>query len=148
MDDNYRKSTKRRNKFAGKEDVSRETADNILSTQIDRLREISLTNDETANRLRDSVSILYEKRIPIDTAKFEQLNRNLINEMEHKLLKIKQLSKGLKWYIAMWIITLASAFLSGYFIHEYREWKEKAVYWYQQYEGVKTDKLRENKVLP
>lgn len=36
----------------------------------------------------------------------------------------------------MWVITLASAFLAGYFIHEYKEWKEKAVYWYQRYEEV------------
>lgn len=47
MDDNSNKSNKRRNKFTGKENISRETADNILSAQIDRLREISRTNDET-----------------------------------------------------------------------------------------------------
>lgn len=137
MDDNSKKPTKRRNKFSGKEDISRETADHILSTQIDRLREISRTNDETANQVRESVNILYEKRISIDTAKFEQLNRSFINEMENKLRKVKQPPKGLKWYIVMWVITLASAFLSGYFIHEYWEWKEKAQYWHQRYEDSK-----------
>ena len=140
MDDNSNKTPKRRNKFAGKENISRETADNILSGQIDLLREISQANDKTANQVRESVNILYEKRISIDTAKFEQLNRSFINEMENKLQKVKQPSKGLKWYIVMWTITLASAFLSGYFIHEYREWKEKAEYWYQQYEDVKPKK--------
>ncbi|MBP8090779.1 MAG: hypothetical protein LRY21_00210 [Bacteroides graminisolvens] len=139
MDDNNRNS-KRRNKFAGKEDISRETVDSILSAQIDRLREISRANDETANQVRESVNILYEKQIPINTSKFEQLNQNFINEMENKLRKVKQPSKGLKWYIAMWVITLASAFLAGYFIHEYREWKEKAVYWYQMYEEIESDK--------
>jgi len=134
MDDNSRNS-KRRNKFAGKEDISRETVDNILTEQIDQLREISRINDETTSQIRESVNILYEKRIPIDTAKFEQLNRNFIHEMENKLRKVKQPSRGLKWYIAMWVITLASAFLAGYFIHEYREWKGKAVYWYQMHEG-------------
>lgn len=137
MGDNNNRPAKRRNKFAGKEDISRETADNILSAQIERLREISRTNDETASQIRESVNILYEKRISIDTVKFEQLNRSFINEMENKLRKVKQPSKGLKWYIAMWVITLASAFLSGYFIHEYREWKEKATYWYQMYENVR-----------
>lgn len=140
MDDNSNKATKRRNKFAGKENISRETADNILSNQIDQLREISRTNDDTAKQVRESVNILYEKRIPIDTDKFEQLNRNFINEMENKLRKVKQPSRGLKWYIAMWVITLASAFLAGYFIHEYKEWQEKAMYWYQQYEEVKSKK--------
>ena len=139
MADNNRNS-KRRNKFAGKEDISRETVDSILSAQIDRLREISRANDETANQVRESVNILYEKQIPINTSKFEQLNQNFINEMENKLRKVKQPSKGLKWYIAMWVITLASAFLAGYFIHEYREWKEKAVYWYQMYEEIESDK--------
>ena len=57
--------------------------------------------------------------------------------MENKLRKVKQPSKGLKWYIVMWVITLVSAFLAGYFIHEYKEWEEKAVYWYQMYEEVK-----------
>ncbi len=137
MDDSNNKPTKRRNKFAGKEDISRETVDGILSAQIDQLREISRTNDETANQVRESVNILYDKRISIDTAKFEQLNRNFINEMENKLRKVKQPSKGLKWYIGIWIITLVSAFLAGYFIYEYREWKEKAVYWYQMYEDVR-----------
>lgn len=93
-----------------------------------------------ANQVRESVNILYEKRIPIDTTKFEQLNLCFINEMENKLRKVKQPSKGLKWYIVMWTITFASAFLSGYFIHEYRNWKEKAEYWYQQYEDVKPKK--------
>lgn len=139
MDDNS-KNSKRRNKFAGKEDISRETADNILSGQIYQIREISRINNETANQVRESVNILCEKQISIDTNKFEQLSRNFINEMENKLRKVKQPSKGLKWYIMMWIITLASAFLSGYFIHEYREWKEKAVYWYQQYEELKPKK--------
>ncbi|MDL2265581.1 hypothetical protein LJC57_00870 [Parabacteroides sp. OttesenSCG-928-G07] len=137
MDDNSNKSNKRRNKFAGKEDISREAVDNILSAQIDQLREISRTNDKTANQIRESVNILYEKRVPIDTAKFEQLNRYFIEEMENKLRKVKQPSKGLKWYITMWVITLVSAFLAGYFIHEYREWKEKAVYWYQLYDENK-----------
>lgn len=134
MDDNSNKPNKRRNKFAGKEDISRETVDHILSGQIDQLREVSRMNDETANQVRESVNILYEKRISIDTAKFEQLNRSFINEMENKLRKVKQPSRGLKWYIVMWVITLASAFLAGYFIYEYREWKDKAVYWYQMYE--------------
>lgn len=136
MDDNSNKPTKRRNKFAGKEDISRKTVDDILTGQIDQLREISHTNDEAATKVRESLNILYEKRIPVDTDKFELLNRSFINEMENKLRKVKQPSKGLKWYIVMWIITLASAFLAGYFIHEYREWKEKAMYWYQQYEEV------------
>lgn len=135
MEDNS-KNTKRRNKFAGKEEISRETVDNILSKQIEQLREISRMNDEIASKVNESVNILYEKRIPIDTAKFEQLNRYFIGEMENKLRKVKQPPKGLKWYIAMWIITLVSAFLSGYFIHEYWAWKEKAVYWHQQYEGL------------
>ncbi|NDV96725.1 hypothetical protein D0T84_17670 [Dysgonomonas sp. 521] len=133
MDDNNRNS-KRRNKFAGKENISRETVDSILSGQIDQLREISRVNEGTASKIQKSVNTLYEKRISIDTTKFEQLNRSFIYEMESKLRKVKQPSKGLKWYIAMWIITLVSAFLSGYFIHEYREWKEKAVYWFQMYE--------------
>ena len=140
MDDNSNKPTKRRNKFAGKDDISRQTVDTILTGQIDQLREISQTNDDTASKVRESVEILYEKRIPIDTEKFEQLNRYFIAEMENKLRKVKQPSRGLKWYIAMWVITLASAFLSGYFIHEYREWKEKAMYWYQQYEEAKPKK--------
>jgi hypothetical protein len=59
---------------------------------------------------------------------FEQLNRSFINEMENKLQKLKEPSKGLKWHMVMWVITLISAFLSGYFIHEYNKWKEKAVY--------------------
>jgi hypothetical protein len=140
MDDNSNKSTKRRNKFAGKEDISRETTDNILTEQIDQLREISRINNEVATKISESVNVLYEKRISIDTTKFEQLNRNFINEMENKVRKVKRPSKGLKWYIAMWIITLASAFLSGYFIHEYKEWKEKAGYWYQMYEEIKPEK--------
>jgi hypothetical protein len=136
MDDNSN-ATKRRNKFAGKEDVSRQTTDNILTGQIDRLREISHTNDETANKVQESVNILYEKRIPIDTSRFEQLSRYFISEMEDKLRKVKQPSKGLKWYIVMWAITLTSAFFAGYLIHEYRKWKENAVYWHQMYEEKK-----------
>ena len=130
-------TTKRRNKFAGKEDVSRETTDNILTGQIDQLREISHTNNETASKIRESVGILYEKRIPIDTEKFEQLNRYFINEMERKLQKVKRPSKGLVWYIVMWAITLISAFTAGYFIQEYITWKKDAAYWYQLYEEVK-----------
>lgn len=140
MDDNSNKPTKRRNKFAGKEDISRETVDTILTGQLDLLREISQTNDDTASKVRESVEILYEKRISVDTGKFEQLNRYFITEMENKLRKVKQPSRGLKWYIAMWVITLTSTFLAGYFIHEYKEWKEKAVYWYQQHEEAKPKK--------
>lgn len=140
MDDNSNKPAKRRNKFAGKDDISRQTVDTILTGQIDQLREISQTNDDTASKVRESVEILYEKRIPVDTEKFEQLNRYFIGEMENKLRKLKQPSRGLKWYIVMWIITLISAFLSGYFIHEYRGWKEKAMYWYQMYDEVKPKK--------
>lgn len=131
--DNNTKPAKRRNKFAGKEDISRETADNIIAGQIDQLREISRTNDETASKVRESVGVLYEKRIPVDTERFEQLNRHFIAEMESKLRKVKRPSKGLVWYVVMWAITLLSAFLAGYYIHEYREWKKKAVYWYQMY---------------
>ena len=130
-------TTKRRNRFAGKEDISRETADNILTAQIDQLRKMSRSNDETASKICECVEILYEKRIPIDTEKFEQLNRYFIGEMERKLQKVKRPSKGLIWYIVMWAITLISAFLAGYFIQEHREWKEKAIYWFQQYEEVK-----------
>ncbi len=140
MDDNSNKPTKRRNKFAGKEDVSREAMDTIITGQIDQLREISRTNDDAASKVRESVEILYEKRIPVDTERFEKLNRYFIGEMENKLRKVKRPSKGLVWYIVMWVITLASAFLAGYFIHERQEWKEKAVYWYQMYEDVKLKK--------
>ena len=127
----------RSSEFVGKVDISRETVDNILSGQIEQLREISRINDNTASTVRESVSTLYENRIPIDTTKFEQLNHHFISEMENKLQKVKQPSQGLKWYIVMWVITLTSAFLAGYFIHEYRQWKEKAVYWYHMYEGKK-----------
>ncbi len=136
MDDNSNKPTKCRNKFAGKEDISRQTVDTILTGQIDQLREISQANDDTATKVRESVEILYEKRIPIDTEKFEQLNRYFIGEMESKLRKVKQPSKGLKWYIVMWVITLSSAFLAGYFIHERQQWKEKALYWYNEHQTL------------
>lgn len=137
MDDNSNKQGKRKNKFAGKENISRETVDNILSNQIDRLREISRTSNSTAAQIQENVNILYKKHIQIDTAKFEQLSLNFINEMENKLQKAKQPSRGMKWYIAMWMITLVSAFLSGYFIHEYWKWKKDAVYWHKMYEKVK-----------
>lgn len=140
MDDNS-KNTKRRNKYAGKEDISRETAENLLSSQIDQLREISRINNETATKINESVNVLYETCIPVDTAKFEQLNRYFIEEVEDKLRKVKQPSKGLKWYITMWVITLISALLSGFFIQESWEWKEKAMYWHQQYEEVKAEKI-------
>jgi len=138
MDDNSNKPAKRRNKFAGKEDISRQTVDSILTGQLDQLRKISQTNDEAASKVRKSVEFLYEKRIPINTEKFEELNRYFIGEMENKLRKVKQPSRGLKWYIVMWVITLSSAFLAGYFIHECQQWKDKAMYWYQQHEEVKT----------
>ena len=137
MDDNNKQPAKRRNRFAGKEDVSRETADHILTGQMYQLREISRTNSETAAEVRESVGILYEKRIPIDTKAFEQLTRYFIHQMEDKLKKVKRPSKGLVWYIVMWAVTLLSAFLAGYFIQEYREWKDRANYWYQQYEESK-----------
>lgn len=140
MDDNNKQPTKRRNKFAGKADISRETADNILTDQIGQLREISRTNDETAGKVRESVGILFEKRIPVDTKEFDHLSRHFISEMENKLRKVKQPSRGLKWYIAMWAITLISAFLAGYFIHESRKWKQDATYWYRQYEEIKRHK--------
>lgn len=141
MDDNYNKRSKRRNKFAGKEDISRETVDSILFSQIDQLREISRVNDETAAQVSENIKTLYEKRISIDTEKFEQLNLNFINEMQNNIRKVKQPSRGLKWYIVMWVITLASAFLSGYFIHEYREYKEKALYWHERYEERQLGKI-------
>lgn len=131
------KPAKRRNKFAGKEDVSRETADNILTGQIDRLHEISRTSDEAATKIQESVNVLFKKQIPVNTEKFEQISRYFIIEMENKLRKVKQPSKGLKWYIAMWIITLVSGVLTGYFIHEYKEWKMEATYWHLQYEEMK-----------
>lgn len=136
MEDSNKQPVKRRNKFAGKEDVSRATADTILTDQIDQLREISHVNDETADKVRESVDILFEKRIPVDTKEFDQLSRYFIGEMENKLKKVKQPSRGLKWYIAMWVITLLSAFLAGYFIHERREWKQKAAYWYNEYQLI------------
>jgi hypothetical protein len=99
--DNSNKPTKRRNKFAGKEDISRQTVDTIITGQIDQLQEISQTNNHTASKIRESVNILYEKRIPIGTGKFEQLNLYFIGEMESKLRKVKQPSKGLVWCIVM-----------------------------------------------
>jgi|GEM_PF-6253568 len=63
MDDNG-KPAKRRNKFAGKEDVSRETADHILFGQIDRMREISRINNETTTKVRESVGNSVRKAHP------------------------------------------------------------------------------------
>jgi hypothetical protein len=37
----------------------------------------------------------------------------------------------------MWVITIISAFLAGYYIQETRKWKESSSYWYQMYEDVK-----------
>lgn len=130
--DKVDKPAKRRNKFVGKEDVSRATVDNIISTQIDRLREISRISDDAATKLQESVDVLYNKQIPVNTEKFEQLKREFTHEMKIQVKKIKQPSRGLKWYIVMWLITLASSWLGGYFIHEYREWKKEALYWYNE----------------
>lgn len=145
MDDNSKKPTKRRNKFAGKEDISRQTVDTILTEQIDQLREISQTNDGISSKVRESVEILYEKRIPIDTEEFKHLYKHLIHEMDKKVRKIKQPSRGLKWYIVMWTITLLSAFLAGYFIHERKQWKDKAMFWHEMYEGVKEEEKSRKK---
>ncbi len=138
MDNNkVNQPAKRRNKFAGKEDISRQTTDNILTGQIDTLREVSNTTNDATTKLRESVGILYDTKIPINTDKFEHLTRHFIAQMEEKLRKVKRPSKGLQWYIAMWVITLVSAFLAGYYIQEAREWKESADYWFRLYEDVK-----------
>ena len=141
MDNNkVNQPAKRRIKFAGKEDISRHATDNILTGQIDSLRDVARTTDDATAKLRESVGILYERKIPVDTAAFEQLNRYFITQMEDKLRKVKRPSKGLQWYIAMWVITLASAFLAGYYIQESRKWKADSMYWYQQYEEVSKPK--------
>jgi hypothetical protein len=136
MDDKSKTPAKRRNKFAGKEDISRQTADNIMTGQIDSLRDISRTIDGAATKIRESVEILAVKKISVNTEPFERLNRHFIGEMEHKIKKVKQPSRGLKWYIAMWVITLISAFLAGYYIQETKKWKQDAAYWYRLYEDV------------
>jgi hypothetical protein len=138
MEDNKVKPpAKRRNKFAGKEDISRQTVDNILTKQIDRLHDAARTTDDATTKLRESVGVLFEKRIPINTEPFEHLTRHFIAQMEHKVKKVQQPSRGLKWYIAMWVITLISAFLAGYYIQETRQWKEQSMYWFRLYEDVK-----------
>jgi hypothetical protein len=139
MDNNSKQSTpaKRRNKLAGKEDVSRQTVDKITTDQIDKLHDVARTTDEATTKLRESVGILYEKRITVDTKEFDQLSRHFIAQMELQLRKVKRPSKGLVWYIVMWAITLVSAFLAGYYIQETREWKEQSMYWYQLYEQGK-----------
>ena len=137
MDDNRVKSpAKRRNKFAGKEDISRQTTDSILTGQIDRLHDAARTTDDATTKLRESVGILYETKIPVNTDKFEHLTRHFIAQMEEKLRRVKRPSKGLQWYIAMWVITLASAFLAGYYIQETRKWKEQSMYWYDEYKKL------------
>jgi hypothetical protein len=143
MDDNNNRPVKRRNKFAGKEDISRQTADNILTKQIDQLHDAARTTDDATTKLRESVGILYEKQIPINTEPFEQLTRHFIAQMEHKTKKVQQPSRGLKWYIAMWVITLASAFLAGYYIQETRQWKKDAAYWYRMCEEVREHKQQQ-----
>lgn len=140
MDNAIKTPAKRRNKFAGKEDISRYATDNILTGQIDSLRDVARTTDDATAKLRESVVILYERKIPVDTATFEQLNRYFIAQMEDKLRKVKRPSKGLQWYIAMWAITLLSAFLAGYYIQESRKWKADSMYWFRQYENVKESK--------
>ena len=142
MDNNkVNQPAKRRNKFAGKEDISRQTTDSILTWQIDTLRDISRESNDAATKVRESVGILYETKIPVNTDKFEHLTRHFIAQMEEKLRKVKRPSKGLQWYIAMWVITLASAFLAGYYIQETRKWKESADYWFRLYDEVeKPDK--------
>ena len=132
------KPAKRRNKFAGKEDISRSTTDSIITGQIDQLREISHTSNQAVGKLQESVDVLYNKQIPVDTERFEQLYRHFIDQMEHKIKKVKQPSKGLKWYIAMWIITIVSGWLGGYFIYKSQEWKKEAAYWYRLYEECKS----------
>jgi hypothetical protein len=136
MEDSNKTPAKRRNKFAGKEDISRQTADNILTGQIDNLREVSNTTNEATTNLRESVEILAVKKIAVNTDQFEQLTRHFVAQMEDKLRKVKRPSKGLQWYIAMWVITIFSAFLAGYYIQETRKWKESVDYWYRLYEEV------------
>jgi hypothetical protein len=137
MEDSNKTPAKRRNKFAGKEDISRQTVDNILTGQIDNLREVSGTANDAATKIRESVEILAVKKISVNTDQFEQLTRHFIAQMEDKLRKVKRPSKGLQWYIAMWAITLISAFLAGYYIQESRKWKQDAAYWYRLYEDTK-----------
>lgn len=130
--DQQDKPARRRNKFAGKENISRETVDNIITGQVDRLLDVSRQTDCAATKLLQSVDVLYKKQIPVNTEKFEQLNRYFIGQMEDKLKKVKRPSKGLVWYIIMWGITLVSGVLAGYFINEYIDLKQEAAYWYQQ----------------
>jgi hypothetical protein len=128
---------KRRNKFAGKEDISRQATDNIMTGQIDKLGEVSNKTNEATTKLRESVEILAVKKIAVDTGPFEQLSRHFITQMELQLRKVKRPSKELVWYIVMWAITLVSAFLAGYYIQETHKWKEQSMYWYQLYEEGK-----------
>lgn len=121
--------TKRRNKYSGKEDISREVADSIITKQIDRIEIISKQNEETSKRLRDGINILYNKKVGIDTEKFEHLTQHFIYKIEEKTKKVQRPSKGLMWYIAMWAITLISAFTAGYFMKHSSDWKESATYW-------------------
>lgn len=137
MEGNSKKSNKRKNKFIGKEDISREIADTVLTNQIDQLREISEVNKNTSYKIRESIDILYSKSISVDTGKLEQLQSDYINEIDSNIHKIKQPSRVLKWYILMWAITLFSAFTAGYYIRESRMWKEKAEYWYGRCEEIK-----------
>lgn len=77
--------------------------------------------------MQKSMDTLYNQSIKVDTKDFEKLSRQFMQQMEYKLKKVKRPSNGLKWYIAMWIITLFSAFIAGYYIQESQKWKNQAI---------------------
>jgi len=108
-----------------------------MNVEIDSLRGISRTTDDAAAKIRESVEILAVKRISVNTDQFEHLSNRFIGEMERKLRKVKRPSKGLVWYIVMWVATLLSAFLAGYYIQETRKRKENSTYWNRRYEEMK-----------
>lgn len=68
----------------------------------------------------------------VDTTEFKRLSDHTIYEMTQQIRYLKQPPIVLKIIIGIAVVALLATLVAGYYIRDRREWKDSALYWYEQ----------------
>lgn len=100
--------------------------------QIDRMAELGKQTARTAALLKEIFDELPNRRIEVDTERFEQKARSALYEMDRQIRYLKQPPIVLKVIVGLFLTCLVTTLAAGYYIRDRENWKERAEYWYEQ----------------
>ena len=124
-----------------KQRMNVQTIAEILTEELGKLENYTEKIQHASSRVERATERLLNSEVKVNTSELAQIEKNIVTTIKDTVHIPRWFAKAtLYTLIACFVLTIVSCLTAGYYYNKEKATEEREIYWYEQYQKLKSSK--------